>query len=430
MNKNLVNSVAVFVFFYILLGIPSVYYIVNTIITDYYQQIGQSGIAILNDALQDVKVTDADILRLKKLPHEELASDPINERIKQVFTRVCNIIQARYVYLVTTLEPNEIIESVDSSPDHETQIPLNAMLLLHVVYEKPNQSGQNGYKSHYEYIKGRFVHMHKQEREMYEQKECMYFYAETSAGEQYISSQIPFYTVEGSFAGMLGLDIFHDEYLGFVEKLKIYFIIAPLIILILILFLGITHLRSKEKGTLLEVISQKIVIDTLTGIYNRNGLEDFEKNRFSRLKEAGHLITVIMMDVDDFKNVNDSCGHSAGDEVLLGIAKIIHENVRMPDDYPIRLGGDEFMVIFTNISRDAVISVANRLIRTIHATKFLSDNINVSVSIGVSSLSDKNDNKTLSDLMKEADLALYAGKRSTKNIVVPYEEIMSEQAEV
>ena len=415
MKRKWLNFTAVFVFFYCLLGIPSLYYIVKAIFDDYYYQIGRIGVNILSNISKDLKITDADLKRLKNLPYERLPSDKTHIQVEQAFAKSAAIIQASNIYLIVKLNQNDIVKYAEESYSSD-----NGMYVFNIFY------GSDDFKIENTANRRRLISMSPELSKLYDQKETTHLSSADQTNGKFITSYIPFYTSEGTFSGILGIDIYNVEYMSFIRKLKIYFIAAPLAIFFMVLFSGITYLLNKEKATLLKTIAQKIVLDPLTGIYNRNGLEDFEKNNFLKLKEIGHFITVIMMDVDDFKSVNDNCGHDAGDEVLLGISKIIRENVRMPNDYPIRLGGDEFMVIFTNISRDLVISIANRLMRSIHASRFLANNIAVSVSIGVSTSSDKRDDKSLGSLMKEADLALYIGKKRSKNVVIAYESWMSE----
>lgn len=155
--------------------------------------------------------------------------------------------------------------------------------------------------------------------------------------------------------------------------------------------------------------------DALTGVANRRSIEE----AFTALRISGNRVVVALLDLDDFKAINDSFGHSMGDHVLVTTGKTLTHTVR-PEDLVGRLGGDEFVVVL----RDVTVGQAEHRLR--HMLSLLSATPVVlhdqqawfTASCGVTALAEGD---TLSTLLRRADLALYRAKRSGKDCVVSQE---------
>lgn len=151
-------------------------------------------------------------------------------------------------------------------------------------------------------------------------------------------------------------------------------------------------------------------VDTLTNIYNRQRCElqlDIELERFKRY---GDIFTLMMIDIDDFKRVNDSFGHDTGDVVLKEITRIISAHIRKSDLFA-RWGGEEFMIIAQGVSLEKSIKFSEKLRSTIYETWF-EDAGNISVSIGITT---PKPHDTKENLVKRVDNALYSAKYNGKN---------------
>ena len=164
------------------------------------------------------------------------------------------------------------------------------------------------------------------------------------------------------------------------------------------------HLQQR-----VESLSQVANLDELTGIANRRALAAFTHDLESRFPE---MVAVVMVDVDDFKLVNDGHGHSVGDEVLIRIASLLHQSVR-PVDIAARLGGDEFLVIMANASEPVALQRAEAILTGIanQVWEELSPGLTVSVSIGVAA----GKSSDLDTLRANADRAAYNAKRRPGN---------------
>ena len=159
------------------------------------------------------------------------------------------------------------------------------------------------------------------------------------------------------------------------------------------------------------------IIDELTGAYNRRHLNDSLETALARLKRYDNNISLILLDIDHFKRINDTLGHSAGDRVLKNIVNIIWSSLRSID-MVFRYGGEEFIVLLPETTRDNALQVAEKLrsmIQDIH----IIDHRHVTISAGIAQIRAK---ETIDDLLKRVDDALYKAKNSGRNRVCMAEE--------
>ncbi len=161
------------------------------------------------------------------------------------------------------------------------------------------------------------------------------------------------------------------------------------------------------------------ITDQLTGLYNRRFLHGQLGPLVQRAQCGGDTVSVMTIDIDHFKHLNDSFGHDVGDAVLREFAVRLASNVR-PSDFACRMGGEEFVVIMPRTGGDIACLAAERLRRQICASPFSAPGvqhpIDVTVSIGVACLAGPDD--AVDALLKRADEALYEAKRAGRNRVV------------
>lgn len=153
--------------------------------------------------------------------------------------------------------------------------------------------------------------------------------------------------------------------------------------------------------------------DKLTGIYNRRMLDEFIKIELESAYRNSTKLSIIMIDIDHFKSVNDTYGHQAGDIVLNQTAQIISNNLRKSDIFG-RYGGEEFMIISIDISKEEVFILAEKIRGLIYDFKFEKVG-SKTISLGISDLQDGD---SVDSLIKRADSALYQAKNSGRNKTV------------
>jgi len=151
--------------------------------------------------------------------------------------------------------------------------------------------------------------------------------------------------------------------------------------------------------------------DSLTGLYNHRYFQEQLVHEVERAQRYGHHLSVLMLDVDRFKQVNDTYGHLMGDTLLSYVARLISAKVRS-SDMAARYGGDEFAVILPETGQETAIGVAEKLTKAVSAGRHwqgaLLGNLGVGICFGVASFPD--DGRTADDLLVCADRRLYGAK--------------------
>ena len=191
----------------------------------------------------------------------------------------------------------------------------------------------------------------------------------------------------------------------------------------------IEHMASIIAICLENVISNEMLkyiglTDSLTGVYNRRYLDRRLLEEIARARRQGYRISCMYIDIDHFKNVNDTLGHQAGDEVLRDVAGRIKAELRLSDAVA-RFGGEEFVVLLIDADLESASMVAQRIRASVANTPFAltgGQAIGVSVSIGVATLEDFERDHAIEgvaqNLVAQADAALYRAKEGGRNQVV------------
>jgi diguanylate cyclase (GGDEF)-like protein len=184
-----------------------------------------------------------------------------------------------------------------------------------------------------------------------------------------------------------------------------------LIIIVILAILCLILLATTFKLLLLYKDAKKdSIIDPLTRLFNNR---EYERERLEQeielAKRYSHDLQVVFIDLDNFKRVNDVCGHKKGDEILRIVAKGIRKIIRRYD-IAVRHGGDEFVLIIPRASIEETEALCRRIIKMIENVE-ISDSIKISASIGVRSFDSKNPDV---DLIKSADYHMYLAKNNGK----------------
>lgn len=179
--------------------------------------------------------------------------------------------------------------------------------------------------------------------------------------------------------------------------------------------LDAAHAALQDKQRDLERLTRN---DGLTGLFNRNTFTELAKRELHRAQRQGTATAILLLDLDHFKNINDTWGHPAGDAVLKMVASTASRTVRSTDLVG-RLGGEEFIVLLPSTSVEAARRLAEKLRNQLQSTPTLWENTRIpaTASIGVAGTT-ANDNHDFDTLYREADKALYVAKTQGRNRVV------------
>ncbi|GAA5136461.1 GGDEF domain-containing protein [Thalassotalea piscium] len=186
-----------------------------------------------------------------------------------------------------------------------------------------------------------------------------------------------------------------------------------------------------EKENLIRSLQQQLeenkkleeltLIDPLTNIFNNRHYEDTMVKELSDCSRYQHDLSLIMLDIDHFKVINDEKGHIAGNEILIQLVQLISTLIRLNDTFA-RIGGEEFAIILPQSDLDTSVAIAERIVFEVENHTFIlktSEKIKLTVSIGVTSFIDSSD--TYSSLYERADNALYQSKNQGRNRVTAFE---------
>ena len=175
----------------------------------------------------------------------------------------------------------------------------------------------------------------------------------------------------------------------------------------------ISELKKKERE--LQKLNDELVnltnIDPLTGAYNRRYFHSVTKDLIALSRREGTNLSLAMIDIDDFKKVNDTYGHDIGDEVIKTIINIINNNIRK-SDLLIRFGGEEFIILLPNTDVEQTFTVLEKIREKIQQCNLV-ENVSFTVSVGISKFIYSEDN--IEKTVKRADEKLYLAKNSGKN---------------
>ena len=173
---------------------------------------------------------------------------------------------------------------------------------------------------------------------------------------------------------------------------------------------------SLDNAKIHRKINELSITDELTGLYNRRKMDEVLEVEFNKAKRYGSSLSIMILDIDHFKHVNDFYGHKVGDIVLSQIGGILRNNIRNID-IATRYGGEEFVIILPQTDFNGAVLSAKKLKNLIKNQKFMQLPGEVTISIGIAAMPDERINGT-DDILKIADDFLYEAKKSGRNRII------------
>lgn len=180
----------------------------------------------------------------------------------------------------------------------------------------------------------------------------------------------------------------------------------------------ISHHNITKRKEAEEQVLALSVVDSLTGLSNRRHFDEFFEEEWRRAKRLQQPVSLIILDIDSFKQFNDNYGHPAGDECLVRVAAALKKFARRPGDILARYGGEEFAVVLGNTPLPDAEKVAEKIRSAIFALnllhEFAASSNRITISAGVAAAY-PHENQTEKQLIKAADIALYEAKNAGRN---------------
>jgi len=217
------------------------------------------------------------------------------------------------------------------------------------------------------------------------------------------------------------VDSLKNYYNKTIEKknfIKALIILVCILSIFVVIFINLFYYSKIQKY--IKKVEHLNIIDPMTQLYNRRFLENFIEKFVSQAQREGELFTILMIDIDFFKKVNDTYGHAIGDKVIIKVAEVLQQSTRK-SDLAIRYGGEEFMVLLHATDAQSATIVTQKIKNNFESIEFTANNgetFHKTLSIGVSEF--PKDSNEIWECIKLADKALYRAKESGRNRVVIY----------
>ena len=183
--------------------------------------------------------------------------------------------------------------------------------------------------------------------------------------------------------------------------------------------------QSEEMQLINEEFRKMSVTDSLTGLLNRRRFEELMDTEMKMSLRHGDINSILVIDIDHFKKINDQYGHPAGDAVLKHVADSLKANLRKTDIL-CRIGGEEFVAMCKRADKEAALAVGEKMRRDIeaHPTRFGDKLLSVTISVGIATTNEINLTQESDELYKQADAAVYHSKETGRNQITHYDDLL------
>lgn len=177
---------------------------------------------------------------------------------------------------------------------------------------------------------------------------------------------------------------------------------------------------SNEVGKMIDGFNHQLITDSLTGVYNRRFMDEYFTSLMTCCRRDGLNVNLAIMDINEFKNINDTYGHSSGDTILKDVASFwnlhFHSRKKGKERLVIRYGGDEFLIIASGLSREAFKARIDRYYRQMRKISYIDEKqqIPFSIAYGIASSCEFDESCQLEALFSLADERMYADKKQSK----------------
>ena len=397
----------------------------NTISKSLENSLGDGATDMATLIAAEVHLTDADVERLENLPFKDLTSDVKNKELEAAVGELDYSQDVQCVYVMAPIPENMINRCVTAENKNfykaAVGTPLNIMWLMDVSTDKEERAyikTQKGFADYYAEME-HFSILRTYEKDVFRNKKPTYVVATDEYGK-YITGYSPLYTSEGTFVGMLGVDIRQGDYVAHKNSAFRSVILSSFIVLFI---LGMMVMFLYNKYT--KADRRAKYADALTMAHNRRYINEILPSHLNRKKfRDAKFLLFMMIDYDKFKDINDTYGHAMGDECLKIMVPAFERVAgRLPGRVS-RFGGEEFLGVIGVEDAAQARDVAEDLRTEIGNSDPMGNGIHITISIGAYVILHTEITKaTVEESIKIADSNLYKAKDAGRNCVcISYEE--------
>ncbi len=396
----------------------------NWFTQEYFSILGTKAMDIAAITARSLIITDEQFVELKSIQFSELEQNKINQQFTNLFKGQQFSGGLRFAYIMTKLEHDEIKYYVEAEDkefyDAPVGTPLNRVWLLDVVIDEYEYISYT-MDSEYFKDKNRYSFMRPEDDLAYEKKQRTYVVSGDEWGDC-ISGFVPIYTIENTYIGLLGVDIYFEQF-GEYRNRVLYATIITFFVPSIIL----TFLFYIVYAKYMKIVKLESYTDHLTELYNRAYLNHIVPKLIKDCARENMPLSIIMIDIDKFKNYNDTYGHLKGDACLKQVAIAIKSVISRPLDIVCRYGGEEMIAIMPKTNASGAAHVAQKIHSAIkelnieHKASDVSNLITVSQGVYTTIPSSFYSNE-YEAFIEKADKALYSAKETGRNKFVVYSE--------
>ncbi|MFZ5967292.1 MAG: GGDEF domain-containing protein [Bacillota bacterium] len=425
-NKKLMFTVFV-LYFVVVIIFASISYRIVTL--DVKRELGNKAMVLAVDIAGWLDIDRAEFDRLASLEFNQLLKDPKNVSFENRARNIMAYSEIKYIYFEAPIGENQVKYQVEDEEQEiygtEPGTPLNVIYLLDAVIDDETRLLDTDGKGYVD--KDRYTVMYPSYKKIYGSRKPTYLINSDEWGT-YITGYAPYYDHEGNYLGLLGVDLFLDSYNQYLKKNLIVigsFVFTLVIIGMYTLYLVFRVWSAEERARIGTLLSNT---DSLTGLLNRRRFGEFLEHEWIQSMRDDMPLSMLIIDVDYFKEYNDHYGHLHGDDALRRVAEVLNDNVKRSTDFVGRFGGDEFIAILHNADAESAQRIANNIVEGVQKLNICHNDSIVSpyitVTIGVASLIPSED-MTIEEFIHRADEALYHAKHQGRNQAQLWDESTS-----
>lgn len=374
---------------------------------------------------KQIQLTDKDVQDLKELKYEDVINHPVNQQLQDLDSLEIFKQSANCIYIMTSLKPAEVKYYVTEKTKNyyraEVGQPLNVMWLVDAYMgEKNTAQGKKQFEQYYSNDVERYSCLDVKDKKALEEKKPTYLISYDGREGKIITAYAPMWTEEGNYIGLLGVDVSVDSLDSF--KNKVFMYLLMLLIITNVTLAGVLVACYYKYKTL---VNQRMYCDPLTNTYNRRFYNEMFLKELDKGQRLADFCVIMMLDIDYFKQINDTYGHVAGDNCLVGIASSISKSIVQHKGMVIRFGGEEFLITFYIKKIEEAEEIVEKILEEIRQLDLIGSECKITSSLGACIVPCKEvKTNRIQDFIKDADENLYKAKNSGRNqyCITKYEE--------